>query len=454
MADIFVDLHMVNKGPRVIDYPSYTYTPAIGDRVLTDIDEFFECIAVTGDTSGTDPLASAIDGNGHVVDGDVTWHYLCTQNYINLSEIEPSIGTEIPIDFTDGGANDYKITIWFWDKGSYYGGSVLAMAAINPNLPADRSQYLDFSVPGVNNKPGDFVGTWDLLHEGDSFVEMMKDEPLWPDASKGVVVGSSAIDRPFRACPDIFLATTMDRLQIVFDRRTNVPCRIKDLILHQADTWKNAAFKSWLTTYGSYFGRVYAENLLVIEEDESDNNIFNHARANQVWKNITFVSPSNRTYGRAQPFLFGSASGGTFDNIAFLGFGAIKLFSGTGTGYTLTNCYTDSTSILDTGMGTETDCSTGTIVIADQFIEPSSVATTPDFRTKTGAELIDNGTTGTAEDSFGTTRTSPDVGFFEYVSTGTTTELIYFGPDKPTDIYFGPDKVTAIYFGATKVYDK
>lgn len=130
---------------------------------------------------------------------------------------------------------------------------------------------------------------------------------------------------------------------------------------------------------------------------------------------VTVVRPSNRTAG-------GTAFTKAYTNVELkncAAFGFTTLTSGSGGVFTGNN----NASNLAIGFGTSNQAG---LVFADQFEQSSSAGGTHDFRTKTGANLIDNGAdlsgSGVTIDIVGSSRSAPyDIGVWEVAGAGANT---------------------------------
>lgn len=128
--------------------------------------------------------------------------------------------------------------------------------------------------------------------------------------------------------------------------------------------------------------------------------------------NCTIVRPSNFT-AAGKPFVspYGTA---TVKNCAIFGFSTAS----TGTFATDGHNGTDQTS----APGTTSNLTS--LTYANQFQQSSTASSVEDFRLKSGAGLIDAGVTdstdiSSADDIIGTSRSTWDIGSWEYVASGT-----------------------------------
>lgn len=151
-------------------------------------------------------------------------------------------------------------------------------------------------------------------------------------------------------------------------------------------------------------------NCLFITRAVTGNCIFFECSSNGSLANCTFVCPSDEDTVMNTGAAWINYSPGDLTNCAFFG---LKSFSGTGSGYTFTNCMSDYSTAVP-----------GVTIVsyANQFV--NSLEASSDFRLKSGADCIDAGSTDTGDipnsiDIIGTTRpqgTAWDVGCWEYVA--------------------------------------
>jgi len=91
----------------------------LGDRRLTGTAQLIEC-TIAGTTGGTSPLFAA--PGDIVVDGSVTWKFLCVQDYAIHTDFIADIGVGISDTLVTDNEN-WMVYIWHDRRGAYWQGS-------------------------------------------------------------------------------------------------------------------------------------------------------------------------------------------------------------------------------------------------------------------------------------------------------------------------------------------
>ncbi len=403
MTDIA--LHIVDTGPKITTW-SATTAYIVGNRVLTATGKrLYECI--TAGTSGaSEPTGELAD----VTDGSAHWHYLCTQDYVGLAELtaDYNAGT-LSLDLV---GSLEKHLIWVWDNGSTYSKwGMVFWTTIHSSL-----YHTEFSAPGPNNIPTDFVGAWDLA-VGDSFVEQMATGALNADVNSGTSI--AAFTHNFRAYYQI-----LERVQVLNNINDPVIQWGKNTTALRNVIAENTATSRFTNTWNAAFRAVgdQVENCVFVDHCSSAGSyVFSDVNAGLT--NCTVVSPSDITPDPTM-ILWGDVYNPATLNCTIMGWSNLTNpfpdEPAAPSGWTWTNLVTDMPTAVFAA-GTLTNCKTGepALTATNVFVQAATTGVL-DFNLAAGSAPIDAGTTGgPADDIFGTTRdASPDIGAVEYVAAG------------------------------------
>lgn len=231
--------------------------------------------------------------------------------------------------------------------------------------------------------------------------------PLRYDQSKGVGISSSLA---FGTAIDIQVDyVTLKGLQIkTTDADSEGVIKQVDSALTNV-TIRDCILEMGGTTANNYLGVLYfrsgiLENVLAIQRSPSVGIMVGYVGTATI-TNCTVVRPSDITAARQA---FRKESGGTITITNCAGFG-FSSFS-TGSGFSGSNNASDQTI----GFGTSNQESK---TYSSQFVTVTDASR--DFRSKTGADLINNGTTGTTGDIIGQSANgTKDIGAWELQSAG------------------------------------